>query len=358
MRLDAPSRMNYTFASDNTAGICPEAFAALQAANAGHATSYGDDDWTARAKRAVQDAFETDCEVFFVTSGTVANALSMAALCRNYQSILCHQAAHLDTDEGGAAEFFTGGSKIITLPGSTDAKLLPAEIDTVMSRPHGVNIHYPRPAAISLTQATEFGTVYTPAELKTLTATARQHGLAVQMDGARFANAIAALATRGVAPADITWRAGVDVLSFGGSKNGMHSTEAVVFFKRELARDFICRIKQSGQLAAKQRFAAAQWVGMLSDGSWLRHATHANTMARRLAAGLKSLPGCELQFPVEANGVFIKLPRKLADGLAARKWKFYPFYAPAVYRLMCGWDTSAEAVDAILTDAKAVADLQ
>jgi threonine aldolase len=350
--------MNYTFASDNTAGICPEAFAALSEANQGHMTSYGEDAWTARAKEAVQDVFETDCEVFFVTSGTVANALSMAALCRNYQSVLCHRSAHLDTDEGGAAEFFTGGSKVITLPGTPGGKLLPDEVEAAMSRPHGVNVHYPRPAAISVTQSTEFGQVYTPADLQALSAAARDHGLALQMDGARFANAVAGLEGRKIQPADLTWRAGVDVLSFGGSKNGMHSTEAVVFFNRALAKDFICRIKQSGQLAAKQRFAAAQWVGMLRDGVWLRHARHANAMARRLAAGFATLSGCELQFPVEANGVFIKLPQALAAGLAAKEWKFYPFYAENVYRLMCGWDTPASAVDALIADARTVSSHQ
>ncbi len=348
--MPAATRDDYAFASDNTAGICPEAFAALTTANAGRLPSYGADEWTARARRAVQDVFETDCEVFFVTSGTIANALAMAALCRNYQSILCHRSAHLDTDEGGAAEFFTGGSKVITLPGTPAAKLLPDEIAAVMSRPHGVNIHYPRPAALSVTQATEYGTVYTPAELQALCKTAKSHGLAVHMDGARFANAVASLA---LPPADLTWRAGVDVLSFGGTKNGMHTTEAVVFFNRAFARDFDCRIKQSGQLASKLRFAAAQWAGVLHDGAWLRHAAHANAMAQRLAAGLRTLPGARLLFPIEANGVFIELPPAVAAKLTALGWHFYAFIGLHGYRFMCSWDTQPAEVDAFLADARA-----
>ncbi len=346
--------INHTFASDNTAGICPEAIAAINAVNEGHTTSYGEDELTTQAKRAIQEVFETECEVFFVGSGTVANALSLSALARNYQSILCHDAAHLNTDEGGAVEFFTGGAKVISLPGTPDAKLLPEEIEDTMSRIHGVNVHSPKPAVLSLTQATEFGTVYSTNEIQALSETARRHRLALHMDGARFANATAALGASDLSPADITWRAGIDVLSFGGTKNGMQSTEAVVFFNRTHAQDFECRVKQSGQLTSKLRFAAAQWLGMLSDGAWLRHATHANAMARRLSAGMTDIPDCQIQFPVETNGIFIKLPPKLFAGLEALGWHFYPFYAKDVYRLMCGWNTSAQDVDRFIAEAGSV----
>ncbi len=354
--MSAAPRDDYTFASDNTAGICPEALAALNAANVGRVPSYGEDALTAQAKALIRGVFETDCEVFFVFNGTAANSVAISALARTYQSVLCHQVSHLETDECGAPEFFSGGAKLQPLPGD-GAKILPADVEAAMHRGHGV--HYARPAAISITQSTELGTLYSLAEIQALTATARRHGLAVHMDGARFANAAATLAARGsgpgLKPADFTWRAGVDVLSFGGTKNGMHTTEAVVFFNKTLARDFDYRVKQSGQLASKMRFAAAQWSGMLRDGAWLRHATHANTMAQRLASGLRTLPGARLLFPVEANGVFVELPPAVAAKLAALGWHFYAFVGPHGYRLMCSWDTQPAEVDAFLADARAAA---
>ena len=240
-----PVRPDHAFASDNAAGLAPEALAALAAANAGAVPSYGEDDWTRRARELVCAVFEADAEVFLVGSGTAANALALAAVCRGYQGILCHECSHVDTDEGGAPEFFTGGAKVMTVAGP-GGKLAPAAVAAALRR--RTDVHYPRAAVLSLTQATEWGTVYTPDEVRALCAVAKSHGLAVQMDGARFANAAAAVAARGVRPADLTWRAGVDVLSLGGTKNGMLATEAVVFFNRELARDFDCRLKQSAQL--------------------------------------------------------------------------------------------------------------
>lgn len=343
--------MNYSFASDNTAGVCPEAWAALESANSGYAPSYGDDEWTARARQAFQTIFETDCTVHFAFNGTMANALALSAACRSYQSIFCHELAHIEVDECGAPEFFTGGSKLIPLPGD-HAKLNPAAVEAATHRGHGV--HFPKPGAISLTQSTELGSVYTPDEISALSVIARRHRMFVHMDGARFANAAASLAeTHRASPADLTWRAGVDVLSFGGTKNGMLTTEAVVIFNPALSADFDRRVKQSGQLASKQRFAAAQWVAMLESGAWLRHAAHANAMARQLAQGLLALPGCELSHPVESNGVFIKLPDALVPKLTERGWQFYPFGAPGVYRFMCSWDTKPEVIDALLAAARA-----
>lgn len=351
MRLHGLTRMNYSFASDNTAGVCPEAWAALESVNTGHVPSYGDDTWTARARQAFQAVFETDCAVHFAFNGTMANALALSAACRSYQSIFCHELAHIEVDECGAPEFFTGGSKLIALPGA-HAKLEPAAVEAATHRGHGV--HFPKLGAVSLTQSTELGTVYTPAEIAALSEIARRHGMYVHMDGARFANAAANLQeSQGAAPADITWRAGVDVLSFGGTKNGMLTTEAVVIFNPDLATDFDRRVKQSGQLASKQRFAAAQWVAMLENETWLRHAAHANAMAHRLAEGLLALTGCELPHAVEANGVFIKLPEPLVRKLTERGWQFYPFGAPGTYRFMCGWDTKNTVIEALLTDARA-----
>lgn len=342
---------NYSFASDNTAGICPEALAALTAANATTVPSYGDDAHTAAAKQAFAALFETDCEVFFVFNGTAANALALAAICQRHHAVVCHELSHVDTDECGAPEFFTGGAKILPVAGPL-AKLRTTDIEPVFHRGHGV--HFPKVHALSLTQSTELGTVYTTSELRTLCAFAHERGLAVHVDGARFANAAAALRDQGKSPADLTWRAGVDVLSFGGTKNGLLTTEAVVFFNHDLAREFEYRVKQSGQLASKMRFAGAQWEAVLRDGAWLRHAAHANRLAQRLSRGLTDL-GFTLVAPTEVNGVFIELSPAVATGLAGRGWQFYRFTGENGYRLMCSWASRDEDVDAFLRDARSFA---
>lgn len=350
-----PPADNYTFASDNTAGLCPEAWAGLAEANAGRAPSYGDDAWTAQAKALFRDLFETDCEVFLVFNGTAANALALAALCRSpHTQILCHEASHVDNDECGAPEFFTGGAKVIPLAGPR-GKLLPADIGRALLRGHGV--HYPKPGALSLTQSTELGTVYTPDELRALTTLAHARGLAMHMDGSRFANAAAALRERGFAPADFTWRAGLDALCFGGTKNGMLTTEAVVFFNHDLAREFDYRVKQGGQLASKMRFAAAQWVAMLRDGAWLRHGARANAQARRLADELRRLPGVRLIMEPEVNGIFVELPPALYQALTARGWHFYRFIGEHGYRLMCSWETQDADIAAFVADLTLLRDL-
>jgi threonine aldolase len=335
------------FASDNNAGICPEAWAALAEANADHASGYGDDPWTARAADLLRQLFETDCEVFFVFNGTSANSLALASLGQSYHSVVCHEVAHVETDECGAPEFFSNGMKVLTVSGP-DGKVRPEALERVVRRRD--DIHYPKPRAVSVTEATELGTVYTPDELKALWATARSLGLRVHMDGARFANAVASL---GVAPREITWQAGVDVLCFGGTKNGMAVGEAVVFFDRELAREFDYRCKQAGQLASKMRFLAAPWVGMLQDGAWLRHARHANARAEELRGLLAAIPGVRILQPRQANSVFAELPRAVVDALHARGWHFYDFIAWGGARLMCAWDTTAEDVQAFAADVRA-----
>ncbi|HSB19916.1 MAG TPA: low specificity L-threonine aldolase [Anaeromyxobacteraceae bacterium] len=337
------------FASDNYAGICPEAWAAMAEANVGHEPGYGDDAWTARAADLIRELFETDCEVFFVFNGTSANSLSLASLGQSYHSIVCHEVAHVETDECGAPEFFSNGMKVLTVPGA-DGKVTPAALERVVRRRD--DVHYPKPRAVSLTQATELGSVYGPDELKAIWATARSLGLRIHMDGARFANAVAEL---GVAPKEITWQAGVDVLCFGGTKNGMAVGEAVVFFDRELAREFDYRCKQAGQLASKMRFLAAPWVGMLKDGAWLRNARHANAMARRLEEELRGVPGVRLLHRRQANSVFAELPAPVRDGLRARGWRFYDFIAWGGARLMCSWDTTLDDVLAFAADVRAAA---
>jgi threonine aldolase len=335
------------FASDNYSGICPEAWAATAAANQGHEPGYGEDSWTQKAADLIRGIFETRCEVFFVFNGTAANSLSLASLCQSYHSILCHELAHIETAECGAPEFFANGSKILLLPG-TNGKITPPGIEHAVKR--RCDLHYPKPGAVSVTQVTEVGTVYSPDELSTLTATARRLGLRVHMDGARFANAVASL---GVAPKEITWQAGVDVLCFGGSKNGIALGEAVVFFNLELAREFEYRCKQGGQLASKMRFLSAPWVGMLEGGAWLKHARHTNDMAKRLEAGLRALPGVDIAYPVQSNAVFAKIPAPACEQMHARGWKFYTgVVTPDESRLMCSWDTTPEDVDAFVADLR------
>jgi len=337
------------FASDNYSGVCPEAWAAMAEANADHISSYGNDPWTQRATDLIRDIFETDCEVFFVFNGTSANSLSLASLCQSFNSILCHELAHIETAECGAPEFFANGSKILLLQGA-DGKIDPVEIERAVKQ--RTDIHYPKPRALSLTQATEVGTIYSPSEIRVLADAAWKSGLRVQMDGARFANAVASL---GVAPADLTWRAGVDVLCFGGTKNGIAIGEAVVFFDHDLARDFDYRCKQGGQLASKMRFLSAPWLGMLQNGVWLKHARHANAMAQRLEAGLKKIPGVQISFPVQSNGVFAKIPSVAEAKMHERGWHFYTgVITPEESRLMCSWDTTPEDVDGFVADLKAV----
>jgi threonine aldolase len=298
------------FASDNYAGVCPQAMAAFVAANAGHAPAYGDDDWTLQVSDRLRALFETDCDVYFVFNGTAANSLALAALCQSYHSVVCHELAHVQTDECGGPEFFSNGSKLLPAPGA-NGKLTPAAVLEVISRRQ--DIHYPKPRVVTLTQSTEVGTVYQPHEVAAISACAREHGLRVHMDGARFANAVASL---GVAPADITWRAGVDVLCFGGTKMGLPVGEAVVFFDRKLSEDFAYRCKQAGQ---------------------------------------QGIPAARLMFPVESNGVFCELPPALLESLRARGWRFYTFIGAGGARFMCSWDTRPDSVDALLADIRALA---
>jgi threonine aldolase len=259
------------FASDNYAGICPEAWRAMDKANRGHVPAYGEDQWTQAASDAFRDLFEkSDAEVFFAFNGTAANSLALASLCQSYHSVICSSFSHVETDECGAPEFFSNGSKLL-LAASSDGKLTPELISALVKSRS--DIHFPKPPVVTITQATETGLVYSLDEIRAIAATCRALGLRLHMDGARFANACASL---GCSPAEMTWKAGVDLLCFGGTKNGMAVGEAVIFFDRELAADFDYRCKQAGQLASKMRFLAAPWVGMLEGGAWLNNAAHAN----------------------------------------------------------------------------------
>jgi threonine aldolase len=337
------------FASDNYAGICPEAWQAMAEVNHGYANSYGDDRWTARACDLVRQFFETDCQVFFVFNGTAANSLALSSLCHSYNSIICHELAHVETDECGATEFFSNGTKILLVPGERGKIDLPAVEHTVRRRS---DIHYPKPKALSITQATELGTVYTIPELQAVEELCRRLSLRLHMDGARFANALASLE---VTPKEITWQAGVDVLTLGGTKNGLAIGEAVVFFDRALAYEFDYRCKQSGQLASKMRFLSAPWIGLLQDGALLRHAAHANRCAQRLEQELRTIPGIEIIHPCQANGVFARLPQPLIDGLFERGWYFYTFIGTGHARFMCSWATTDQDIAELVEDLRALA---
>jgi threonine aldolase len=338
----------YDFASDNTAGICPEALAAGTAANTGRAPSYGYDEWTAKLCDRVREIFETDCDVYLVFNGTAANALALAQLCQPFHSIICHQNAHIQTDECGAPEFFTNGSKLLPV-GGADGKIELGEVRAILARPGDLHSHKPR--VISITQSTEFGTVYTCDEVAAAVDVARAHGMLVHMDGARFANAVASLQ---VAPKDLTWKAGVDTMCFGGTKNGLAAGELVVFFRRELAAEFEYRAKQAGQLASKMRFLAAPWLALLHDDLWLRNARHANAAAARLSDLLRRQVHLVSVFPVQGNALFLRLSEELVSGLHGRGWNFYKFLEPDVYRLMCAWSTTDEQIDQFVSDARSI----
>lgn len=340
---EAPRRQ---FTSDNRSGICPEAWAALAEANVDHAPSYGDDAWTARAADLMRQTFETDCDVYFVFNGTAANSLALASLCQSYHSVICHEMAHIETDECGAPEFFSNGTKILVAPGA-NGKLTPDRIETLVGKRS--DIHYPMPKAVSISQATELGTVYTPDEIQALSEVARNFQLRMHVDGARFANAVAAL---GCSPAALSWKAGVDVLCLGGTKNGMALGDAVVFFDRTLSGEFAYRCKQAGQLASKMRFLAAPWAGMLADGSWLRYAGHANTMARLLEAEIRKISSLRILFPVQANSVFLELPLSAMAALRQLGWSFYTFIGAGGARFMCSWDTTIDDVERLANDLR------
>ncbi|MEA2102756.1 MAG: low specificity L-threonine aldolase [Thermodesulfobacteriota bacterium] len=334
-------------ASDNYPGICPEALEYLMKVNAGHEPPYGDDRWTKEACEMFRDIFGTACEVFFVFNGTAANALSLASLCQSYHSIICHKLAHVETDECGAPEFFSHGTKLLMVEGE-NGKINPQSIETTVTRRS--DIHYPKPKVVCVTQATELGTVYTPEELLQIHEKAKAHSLKVQMDGARFANAVAHL---NVAPREITVDVGVDVLSFGGSKNGLGIGEAIIFFDLEAAHEFAYRCKQAGQLASKMRFIAAQWLGVLKTNAWLDYARHANDCAAFLEKQIMDIPEIEIMFPRQANSVFVRMPQAVIDAQHDKGWKFYTFIGAGGARLMCSWDTTQETIKRFISDLKA-----
>ncbi len=334
--------LRFDFASDNTAGAAPEALDALVAANAGFAASYGEDAHTARAADLVRGFLDADAEVRFVASGTGANALALAALCRPFEAVLSHEWAHVRGHETGAPVFFGGGLAVNGLGGAS-GRIDPAALAEALAEPESA--HHQPPAALSLTQATEFGAVYGQGHLAALTTAAKAAGLGVHLDGARLANAVAAgFDAKAIAGL------GVDLLVLGGTKAGMTPTEALVIFDKALARRFDARLKQGGQLPSKSRFYAAPWIGMLETGAFIAHAAHANAMARRLA---EASPFPALH-PVETNGVFVDMDEPALARLHAKGWLAYRVEDGSV-RFMCSWATTAETVDDLAADLRAVA---
>lgn len=345
--MKSPNSKHQQFASDNYAGICPESLEYMEKVNVGHELSYGEDRWTAEACDLFRELFEADCEVFFVCNGTAANSLALASLCQSYHSIVCHQFAHVETDECGAPEFFSHGSKLLLAEGS-HGKLDPESVAQIVTRRS--DIHCPKPKVVSVTEATELGTVYTPGELLRIQEVARSHSLKLHMDGARFANAIVSLNVR---PRELTLDCGIDVLCLGGTKNGLAVGEAVIFFDPGPAEEFAYRCKQAGQLVSKMRFIAAQWLGVLKTKAWLRHAEHANHCAAVLEEKLRDIEEIEIILPREANSVFVRMAENLVQSLHQKGWHFYTFIGLGGARLMCSWDTTEQAIQSFVDDLKA-----
>jgi threonine aldolase len=338
------------FCSDNTAGAHPKIIEALAAHNTGAAMPYGNDDLTLRVEKRIAEIFEHDCAVFLVGTGTAANVLSLAALTPPWGVVYCHPESHINADECGAPEFYTGGAKLAPVPGE-HGKLAAARLAGEIGRGGAGIVHHAQPAAISLTQATEAGTAYKPAELGAIGEVARRHGLGLHVDGARFANAVVHL---GCSPADLTWRAGVDILSFGATKNGALAAEAVVVFDKAKAVTLGYRRKRGGQLWSKMRFLAAQFDAYLADDLWLGNARHANALAMMLATGLVAVPGARLAHPVEANEVFVTLPEPVIAGLEADGFRFYrwPTGDGTLLRLVASFSSERAHVEAFLASAR------
>jgi len=321
------------FFSDNAAAAHPKVMEAIARSNRLD-TAYDGDEWSQRLDKAFSDLFETEVRAFWVTTGTAANCLALAALCPPYRAILCHRDAHIEVDEAGAPGFFTGGAKLILLDGE-GAKITPEAVAAACERIR-LDVHQVQPAAISITNATEYGLVYRASEVGALGDLARSRRLALHMDGARFANAIA---TSGDKPADVTWRAGVDAMSFGFVKNGGLNAEAIILFRPELADEIEVRRKRAGHLLSKGRMLAAQILAMLEDDLWLANARAANASAQLLA---RAAPG-RLVYPVEANEVFLRASAEEAAALRAQGFDFYD-WGPGEIRLVTSWDQSGEPV--------------
>jgi len=340
------------FSSDNIAGIDPVILESIAAANAGTVHSYGADPHTDGLHVQMDALFGRAVTVLPVATGTAANAIALATLAKPYQGIYCPMTGHVNTDECGAPEFYSGG-KLLGLP-TPDGKLVPGQVREAVAFARSMGVHHVDPAAVSISQATEWGTIYTPDEVRALADEAHDLGLKLHMDGARFANAVATL---GCSAAQITWQAGVDVLSFGATKNGALAAEAIVAFDTTLARDLEFRRKRGGHLWSKLRFLSAQLLAYVADDRWLHNGRAANAVAARLAEGLAALPGVQILMPVQANEVFVAMPPALVSRLRAAGYEFYDWPAPAgvtdpVVRLVAAYDMRLGDAEGFLAAAR------
>ena len=347
------SKSAWNFGSDNVAPIAPEIMAAIVEANSGNVGSYGADPWTARLTERLRDIFETDLVAYPVATGTAANALSLAVLVPPYGSVLCAEDAHINTDECGAPEFYTAGAKLVGLS-APDGRIRPEQLAEPIAHAKALGVHYVQPSAVSITQSTEWGAVYAPDEIAALS---RATDLPLHMDGARFANALVHL---GCTPAEMTWKAGVKVLSFGATKNGAMAAEAVVFFDPDLARGFEQRRKRGAHLWSKMRFMSAQLVAYLDDDLWLRNAHRANAVATRLAEGLGAIPGVRMLHAVQANELFVVMPESMVASLLAQGFGFYRWSSrvagdDTVIRLVTSYATEPSGAEDLIAAAAALA---
>ena len=332
------------FSSDNVTGACPEVMDAIVAANEGIVESYGNDKWSLNLQKKLSEIFETDVVVFPVVSGTAANALALSVLSPAFGKIFCNELSHINTDECGAPEFFSGGAKLVTMS-SDDGKINAKDLSQNI-RGTGI-VHLAQPAAVSITQACETGTVYQLEEIKSIAETAHEHGLKVHMDGARFANAIVSL---DISPAEMTWKSGIDVLSFGGTKNGCLTAEAVVFFKPELVGNFPYLHKRSGQLLSKMRFVSAQLEAYISNDVWLRNARNANNMAKLLSEGLTKFTDIKLAYTTQSNEVFVHLPSSTINLLNAKGYNVSEDELDGKsVRFVTAWNTISDDIDKLIS---------
>lgn len=331
------------FTSDNVTGACPEVMDALVASNSGAAASYGNDAISSNLQARLSEIFETEVVVFPTVTGTASNALALAAMTPSYGKIYCNQLAHINNDECGAPELFTGGAKLIPMQGDNGKITARSLASTICGRG---DVHSAQPSTVSITQATEAGTIYCTDEIAAIAETGHERGLKVHMDGARFTNALVAL---NVSPAEMTWKSGIDVLSFGGTKNGCLAAEAIVFFDPEMVKGFPYLHKRSGQLLSKMRFISVQLQAYLQDDVWLRNARRANAMAAQLSEGLAALSGIDLAYPTQANEVFVRLPNSVIKGLQREGISVNEDELDgSAARFVAAWDTQPDDVDNLL----------
>jgi len=331
------------YRSDNTGRAAPEILEALVRANTGTALGYGADEWTARLQERFRELFETPVRVFPVATGTAANALSLAAASPSWGLVYCSEAAHINTAEANAAGFFGGGLKLVPVAGP-HGRVDPDAFARSLAAIQPGQLHRGQPAAVNITQASDVGTVYPLAEIRAVAEIAKRRRLKVHMDGARFANALARLEC---SPAEMSWRAGVDILSFGATKNGGALCDAIVVFNPELADGLAVQLRRAGQVWSKMRFASAQLMAYVENGLWLQLAAASNAVAARIAGGIEAVPGLRLVAPVEVNELFLELPGAAMDALEREGFQFYR-RSPTLARFVCRFDTSEAEADALI----------